>query len=84
MITESAESNTVNELTAHQDKQPKTSNAKTREEKAIYAKEYYQKNKEHIAQRRKIYRHQNKEAIASYAKSYREKNKAEILKQIYE
>ena len=51
---------------------------KTREEKISYAREYYKKNKEKIAQRRKLYREKNKEAIACYAKSYREKNKGKI------
>ncbi|MBC62639.1 MAG: hypothetical protein CMP11_09325 [Zetaproteobacteria bacterium] len=53
---------------------------KTKEEKIAYAREYYQKNKDRIAQRRKVYRDKNKESIALYAKKYREKNKEEIAR----
>ena len=58
----------------------KQKRTKTKEEKIAYAKEYYRKNKEKIAQRRKVYREKNKEAIAAYAKSYREKHKDDIAK----
>ena len=53
----------------------------TKEEKAEYAKKYYQANKEKLAKYNKKYREKNKEERAKYAREYRKNNKEDIAKQ---
>ena len=49
-----------------------------RECQSKYYKEYYQENKDSIAEKSKEYRQENKDKIAEYKKEYRQKNKDKI------
>jgi len=51
----------------------------SKEEKNIYNKNYFEKNKDKLKEQRKIYREKNKEQIASKVKEYAEKHKDKIL-----
>ena len=52
--------------------------SQTKEQKAAYNREYYEKNKEKIAARQKKYKEKNKEQRAALKKEYNEKNKEQI------
>tara|TARA_E500000305_G_scaffold11462_1_gene7868 strand:- start:34 stop:675 length:642 start_codon:yes stop_codon:yes gene_type:complete len=60
---------------------------RTEEDIKQYKKEYYENNKEQLAEKGKIYRENNKEKIAERGKIYRENNKEQIAekkKEYYE
>ena len=46
---------------------------------SVYAKKYYEKNKEQIHKQRKQYRDEHKEEAAAYIKQYYEENKEQML-----
>jgi len=50
----------------------------TREERLKKKKEYYQNNKEHVADKGREYRQNNKEKIAEYKREWNEKNKEHL------
>jgi len=51
---------------------------KTKEERAAYKKEWYERNKERLAARQKEYNAENKEKIAARSKEYYAENKEKI------
>lgn len=57
----------------------KLGNAKNKETKNKYNKQYYQDNKDKIAKTNKKYRQGNKDKIAEYNKEYQQDNKDKIL-----